>query len=69
MWSGSTWAPYSVPCSSSLCWMPCHVSSTLEFPGRNYANEGGGGGGGGGGALDMERSRGEEVEGKAKVMI
>ena len=25
-----------VPCSSSLCWMPCHVSFGLVFPGRTY---------------------------------
>ena len=28
--------PYSVPCSSSLCWRPCHVSFGLVFPGRTY---------------------------------
>ena len=28
--------PYSVPCSSSLCWRPCHVSLGLVFPGRTY---------------------------------
>ena len=27
---------YSVPCSSSLCWRPCHVSFGLVFPGRSY---------------------------------
>ena len=29
-----TRALYSVSCSSSLCWRPCHISSALEFPGR-----------------------------------
>ena len=32
----STRDPYSVPCSSSLCWRPCHVSFGLVFPGRTY---------------------------------
>ena len=26
----------SVPCFSSLCWRPCHVSFGLVFPGRTY---------------------------------
>ena len=26
----------SVPCSSSLCWRPCHMSFRLVFPGRTY---------------------------------
>ena len=34
--SGSIRDPYSVPCSSSLCWRPCHVSFGLVFPGRTY---------------------------------
>ena len=33
---GSIRDPYSVPCSSSLCWRPCHVSFGLVFPGRTY---------------------------------
>ena len=33
---GSIRDPYSVPCSSSLCWRPCHVSFRLVFPGRTY---------------------------------
>ena len=28
--------PYSVPCSSSMCWRPCHLSFGLVFPGRTY---------------------------------
>ena len=34
--SESTRDPYSVPCSSSLYWRPCHVSFGLVFPGRTY---------------------------------
>ena len=34
--SGSTSDLHSVPCSSSLCWRPCHVSFRLVFPGRTY---------------------------------
>ena len=34
--SGSIRDLYSVPCSSSLCWRPCHVSFGLVFPGRTY---------------------------------
>ena len=34
--SGSTRDLYSVRCSSSLCWRPCHVSFQLVLPGRTY---------------------------------
>ena len=33
---GDTRDPYSVPCSSSLCLRPCHVSFGLVFPGRTF---------------------------------
>ena len=57
----------SVPCFSSLCWRPCHVSFGLVFPWRTYMHhcllprgmclEG----------FDMERSHREEgVDGKCR---
>ena len=32
----STRGLYSAPCSSSLCWRPCHMSSARRFPERNF---------------------------------